>query len=509
MSVTDTPSEKSSLFGSLYAKLASILVLILLTMGFVYGFITFSVTHDYLQEITQKFNHDLAKNLVGERDIVVNGEINTQALKQTFHDYMTVNPNIEIYLLDLQGKILSYSADPGKVQRKSVALEPINAFFQGKLLPGDDPRSFTLRKTFSVTYVPTQENPEGYLYVVLRGEEFDQVNQALQDNYFIQYSLLSLLISLSIGLLLGLFLFYTITRRLRNLSIAMSDFTKNGFSTYPEPKLVDKQYQDEIGQLASSFNVMAEHTITQMRKLEEQDKLRRELVANVSHDLRTPLSSMLGYLEILMIKGDVLDGDDRKKYLKIVSLHGKRLSQLIDDLFELAKFDAREITPQLEVFNFSEFIYDVVQKFQNRAEQADINLQLLCSQEALLVNADISLIERVLDNLLANAFNHTITGDTISIIVMQLSFDKGSDKNNELQIQIQDSGSGISESDLPKIFDRFYQAQNKHRKGTHAGLGLAIVQQIVALHKRQIKVKSKLGEGTQFTFTLPLDSTNK
>jgi signal transduction histidine kinase len=179
------------------------------------------------------------------------------------------------------------------------------------------------------------------------------------------------------------------------------------------------------------------------------------------------------------------------------------LSQLIDDLFELAKFDAQEITPQLEVFNFSEFIHDVVQKFQNRAEQADINLQLLCSQEALLVNADISLIERVLDNLLGNAFDHTTAGDTITIIVSQLNKDK------ELQIQIKDSGSGISENDLPKIFDRFYQAQNKHRKGTHAGLGLAIVQQIVALHKRQIKVQSQLGEGTQFTFTLPLDSTNK
>ena len=500
MSVSDRQSEKLPVFGSLYAKLASILVLILLTMGLVYGFVTFSVTHNYLQEITQKFNHDLAKNLVGERDIVVNGKINTQALKQTFHDYMTVNPNIEIYLLDLQGKILSYSADPGKVQRESVSLEPVKAFFQGKLLPGDDPRSFTIQKAFSVTYVPTKSNPEGYLYVVLRGEEFDRVNQALRDNYFIQYSLLSLLISLSIGLLLGLFLFYAITRRVRNLSIAMSDFTKNGFSTYPESRLVDKKYKDEIGQLAINFEVMAEHTITQMRKLEQQDKLRRDLVANVSHDLRTPLASMLGYLEIMMIKGDVLDGNDRKKYLKIVSQHGKRLNQLIDDLFELAKFDAQEITPDLEVFNFSEFIYDVVQKFQNRAEQTDIKLLLHCSQEAVLVNADISLIERVLDNLLGNAFNHTIAGDSINIIVTQLNKDK------ELQIQVQDNGCGISETDLPKIFDRFYQAKNKHRKGTHAGLGLAIVQQIVALHKRQIKVKSQLGEGTQFTFTLALHS---
>lgn len=494
-SATNKQTSKVSLFGSLYAKLASILVLIILTMGFVYGFITFSVTHDYLQEITQEFNRDLAKNLVGERDIVVAGKINTRALKQTFHDYMTVNPNIEIYLLDLHGKILSYSADPGKVKRTSVSLDPIKDFFQGKLIPGDDPRSFTVKKAFSVTYVPTKENPEGYLYVVLRGEEFDQVNQALQDNYFIQYSLLSLFISLSIGLLLGLFLFYTITRRVRNLSIAMHDFTENGFSAYPE-NLGNKHHNDEIGQLASSFDVMAEHTIAQLRKLEEQDKLRRELVANVSHDLRTPLASMLGYLETLTIKQDALDKKSRNEYLKIVSLHGKRLSRLIDDLFELAKFDAQEIKPEQEVFSFSEFIYDVMQKFRNKAEQVNINLQLICPQEALLVYADIALIERVLDNLLGNAFNHTEVGDNIIIKVMKL--------DEAVQIQIQDTGCGISQGDLAKVFDRFYQAQNKHRKGKHAGLGLAIVKQIVELHGRQIDVQSTVDEGTQFTFTLPM-----
>ncbi len=487
----------SSLYASLYVRMASILVLIILTMGFVYGFITYSVTYDYLQETTQQFNRELAKKLVGEREIVVDGRINRNALKQTFHDYMTVNPNIEIYLLDLTGKILSYSADPGKVKRDSVSLEPIESFFQGKLVPGDDPRSFTMKKAFSVTYVPTENEPEGYLYVVLRGEEYDQVNQALQNNFVIQYSLISLLISLSIGLLLGLLLFYTITRRVRNLSIAMHDFTENGFSAYPAPSLVDKQYNDEIGYLARSFDVMAEHTIAQLSKLEEQDKLRRELVANVSHDLRTPLASMLGYLETLTLKGDTLDAQSRDEYLKIVSQHGKRLSRLIDDLFDLAKFDAREVTPKNEIFSFSEFIFDVVQKFQNRAELNEIKLQLDCPKEALLVNADIALIERALDNLMSNAFNHTTPGDAITISIQK--------QGAEIMVQVRDTGCGINENDLSKIFDRFYQAENKHRKGKHAGLGLAIVKQIVALHGCELKVVSKVGEGTQFCFNMPLN----
>ncbi|MCW8930369.1 MAG: HAMP domain-containing histidine kinase [Gammaproteobacteria bacterium] len=487
-----------SLYSSLYVRVASILVLIFLTMGFVYGFITYSVTNDYLQETTQQFNRELAKKLVGERAIVVDGQINRQALKQTFHDYMTVNPNIEIYLLDLDGKILSYSADPGKVKLESVSLEPIQSFFQGELLLGDDPRSFTIKKAFSVTHVPSEDNVEGYLYVVLRGEEYDQVNQALQDNYVIKYSLFSLFISLTIGLLLGLLLFYTITRRVRNLSLAMRDFTENGFSAYPTPSLVDKEHKDEIGYLAYSFDVMAEHTIAQLRKLEEQDKLRRELVANVSHDLRTPLASMLGYLETLSLKGENLDAESREKYLKIVSQHGKRLSRLVDDLFELAKFDAKEITPHKENFSFSEFIFDVVQKFQNRAEKNHVKLQLECPQEALLVYADIALIERAIDNLVGNAFNHTKENDVITISVIA--------QDKEVRIQVKDTGCGISEADLPKVFDRFYQAENKHRKGNHAGLGLAIVRRIVELHEREIYVSSKVGKGTQFCFSLLLNN---
>jgi signal transduction histidine kinase len=494
----------SSVIGSLYARLASILIIILLTMGLVYGFITFSVTHDYMQEITQEFNRELATKLVGERDIVVAGSINTEALKQTFHDFMTVNPNIEIYHLDMTGKILAYSADPGKVKLKRVSLEPIQAFLKGELVPGDDPRSFSARKAFSVTYMPDEKKPEGYLYVVLRGEEFDRVNQALQNNYIFRYSLLSLLISLIVGLLLGLFLFYTITRRLRNLSIAMHRFSQSGFSEKPD-NLTAVAVKDEIGQLTRSFDIMAEHTIAQLRKLEKQDKLRRELVANISHDLKTPLASMLGYVETMTIKGSSLDHGSRQKYLGIVMQHGQRLTRLVDDLFELAKLDAQDTVLHKESFSFSEFIYDVVQKFQNRAQQEGILLEMSCPKEILLVQADIALIERALDNLLANAFNYTDSGDTISILISRQNNPSG----NQVLIQIKDTGTGIDATELSKIFDRFYQAGNKHRKGRHAGLGLAIVKRIVELHGQIISVKSEPGKGTCFYFTLPLEKSNK
>lgn len=486
---------KPPFYTTVYAKLAGILVFIISMMGLIYGFITFSATHDYMQKVTQSFNRELAKNLVGERDIVVDGKINRHALKQTFHDYMTVNPNIEIYLLDLQGKILSYSADPGQVKRTHVSLSPIEEFMAGHLVLGDNPRSLTEKKAFSVTYVPTESAAEAYLYIVLRGEEFDQVNQALQTNYFWRYSLWSVLISLTIGLLVGLFLFYHITRRLRTLSIAMKRFSKQGFHESPDVQMPISGKQDEIAQLARSFDELAKHTMLQMHKLEEQDNLRRELVANVSHDLRTPLSAMLGYIETLSLKNDMLQESEKKSCLNIAYQHGQRLSRLIDDLFELAKLDARESSADSELFSFSEFIYDVILKFQNRAERECIILTLECPQQTLLVYADIALIERVLDNLIGNAFTHSKQGDTIRVKVVE--------HKEIVKITVSDTGCGIAETDLPKIFSRSYQVNNQHRKGQHAGLGLAIVKKILALHGQTIEVKSQLNKGTVFNFSLP------
>jgi signal transduction histidine kinase len=207
---------------------------------------------------------------------------------------------------------------------------------------------------------------------------------------------------------------------------------------------------------------------------------------------------MLGYLETLTLKGENLASEDRQKYLHIVSQHGQRLNRLIDDLFELAKFDAKEISLQKEVFSFSEFIFDVIQKFQHNAEKNDIRLVLKCPQEALLVDADIALIERVLDNLLSNAFSYTKPQDKIIIAVIK--------QPTEINVLIQDTGCGISQTDLPKIFSRSYQAENKHRKGMHAGLGLAIVKQIVELHQQKIEVSSQIGKGTQFRFSLLLEN---
>ena len=145
---------------TLFTKLSLALTALLLGIGLLYGVISTYLANHYQQELLQNLNRDLAKNLISDRGLVKDGMLNQKALKETFHHYMVVNPSIEIYLLDMKGAILSYSADPGKVKRKNIDLKPIQDFLHGKEFPllGDDPRSHDSKKIFSVTSVPSENN---------------------------------------------------------------------------------------------------------------------------------------------------------------------------------------------------------------------------------------------------------------------------------------------------------------------------------------------------------------
>lgn len=492
------------LLRTLYAKLVSALVLLLLSIGLIYALVSVSATRHYMDEVSQKFNRDLASKLVMDRNLVEEGRLKDDALKATFMQYMVINPSIEIYLLDMHGNILSYSADPGKVKRKSVSLLPIEAFLSGDDFPvlGDDPRSHDRLKAFSVTAVPSAEAPEGYLYVVLQGEEYDSVNKMIAESYFLRLGSWTVAGSLLLGLLMGLLLFYLLTRRLQRLALIMEGFRESNFLSHiPYTRRKTLAVADEVDRLGITFDQMAGRIITQIDSLKEQDSLRRELVAQVSHDLRTPLASLHGYLETLQLKEESLSVEERREYLAVALRHSERLGRLVSELFELAKLDAKETKPNLEPFHISELVHDVVQKFQLRAEESGVRLLMEMSDDIPFVSADIGFMERVLENLIVNALKHTEQGGEVNI-ALHVTDDR-------VSVRIVDTGHGIPEQDLPHIFQPFYQAGNQHRGNEHVGLGLAIVKRILDLHDSDIKVSSQLGQGTSFTFSLPLWSEVK
>jgi len=483
------------MLNTLYAKLSATLVALLITIGVFYTLLSLSSASYYLQETEQKLNLDLAKNLVRDRNLVEQGKINKKALSSTFMEYMMINPSIEIYLLDLQGKILSYSAEPGQVKRRSVSLIPIRAFLNGEKLPllGDDPRSHDRKKIFSVTQVPSESNPEGYLYVVLLGEEYDNTEQFIKESILWKQTGFALLGSLIIGLVIGLLLFRKLTYRLNRLSSDIDVFRNSDFSQLNgrKPRSISG---DEIDQLEGTFNQMGERIISQMDQLKKQDNLRRELVANVSHDLRTPVAILHGYLETLDLKAEQLSSEEKATYIKQALQSSERLNSLITELFELAKLDATETVISKERFNLPELANDVLQKFQLRASEKTINLNLNINDGSIFCDAEIGLIARVLENLISNAIKFTPPKGDVNISIRKA--------DKQIITTVADTGMGIEADDLDKVFHRFYQGKNNSNRSTPGGLGLAIVKRIIELHDGNISVSSS-DKGSIFTFSLP------
>ncbi len=483
---------------TLYTRLALVLVILFVLVGLLYTLITSSGIRHYVDEVNLQLNRDLARNLVADRNLVAQGRIDEAALKETFQQYMVINPSIEIYLLDREGDILSYSADPGKVKRRRVDLAPIEAFLRGsggELLLGDDPRSHERRKAFSVTEVPSAENPEGYLYVVLRGEEFEAADRLARESFVLRLSGWSLTASLGFGLLAGLILFRLLTRRLHRLSRVMEGFQQSEFLALPHDRDTAREQGDEVDRLGSTFEKMAVRIQDQLQQLKQQDSQRRRLVAQVSHDLRTPLTSLQGYLESLSIKGDSLSNAEREEYLATAIRQSQRLSRQLDELFELASLEARDTLPKLETFPPAELVQDVVQKYQLAAKRKGIQLQLLPPPPLPFVQADIGLTERVLENLIENAFTHTPAGGAIELRLEQVT--------GQVAVKVSDSGKGFATADLDHVFEPFYQSADAAGRDRHVGLGLAISRRIIEMQRGTIMAQNRPQGGASISFTLP------
>lgn len=486
------------LFQTLYARLALGLFLLLVTVGGLFTALSLYSVREYSAAVNQTLNRDLASHLVSDRNLVTGGKINHGELKRLFDLYMSINPSIEIYLLDQEGLILSYSANPDKIKRKHVSLEPVHRLLENPEaypLQGDDPRSHDRRKAFSVTPVPTAENPTGYLYVVLRGEEYDSVESMVHSDRLLQMGGGALAISLFVGLLAGLVFFRLLTRRLSRLTARVEAFeaqAKEAMSTGDDGE--SGVAGDDVDYLAARFDQMAARIAGQLELLKDKDHQRRQLVAQVSHDLRTPLASIQGYLETLGMKQQDLSPDERRRFLNVALAETLRLSKLVDELFELAALDARERQPFAEPFMPAELLHDVVQKHRPKAEQAGVTLSIVSAQPALVL-ADIAMTERVLDNLIGNAIDHSPKGAVVELKVFE--------NNGGVETCVHDGGEGIAAADIEHVFDPFYQAPGAARTG-HAGLGLAIARRMAELQRGKVSVESQPGAGARFSFWLPL-----
>lgn len=490
------------MFRTLYSKITLVLLILFCVVGFVFMLLSIYVANLYQQEVTQRLNQDLAMYIANERVLIEEGAVNRENLNQLFHQAMIINPSLELYLLSPEGTILSHAEDLDGIKNTEVSLLPIKKLIHDQTsLPvmGDDPKQPDVEKVFTVFPIQRDGLLQGYIYGILGSEQFEHIATMIQNSYILKLSVATILVALLFAFTSGVLIIFFLTRKFRRLSQEMVDFKNSDFEKPLQLSFKVKDSGDEIDRMILTFQQMAERIHTQMHSLKETDTLRRELVANVSHDLRTPLSSMKGYLDTLLLKDATLTEEKRREYLLVAQRHSDRLSRLVVELFELAKLDANELKPHKEPFSLAELLHDVVQKFELRADEMRIQIKIKEHEDAIFVEADIGMIERVLDNLIDNALKHTTEGGSV-----ELSLISEHEGQGRVVVNIADTGAGIADKDIPHIFKRFYRHPPEGDKAYHgAGLGLAIAYRIVELHGSRLSVYSKLNKGTVFGFSLP------
>lgn len=234
------------------------------------------------------------------------------------------------------------------------------------------------------------------------------------------------------------------------------------------------------------------HDITEERKLE---KIKRDFVSNVSHEMRTPLANIKGYTETLL-DGALNDKKNLRNFLSIIDKHAGRMTRLIGDLLILSRLEAQEIPITLSPVDLKEIISSASRSLDKQAEKKGITLSCHCGESRLNLIADREGIEQVLINLIDNAIKYTPEGGRVS--VSAFTTDGG------VQADIEDTGIGIPKKDIPRIFERFYRvdkARSRELGGT--GLGLSIVKHIILTHRGKVWVESEVGKGTKFSFAIP------
>ena len=317
------------------------------------------------------------------------------------------------------------------------------------------------------------------------------------------------LISLLISLVIAILLSRSITRPLIAMTKASEEMARGDYK-----QSIPVHGQDEVARLADSFNRMA-------REVERSRQSQRDFIANISHDLKTPLTSIQGFSQAIL-EGAVHDEEGYRRAAKIISEEATRMGQLIHDVLDLARLEAGEALKERTLIDFSLLVQHCVEKFKPLATEAGIELHFaVASNRALNSYGDERHLEQAISNLLDNAIKYTPSGGHVEIAIQALRLKRGKVESHSkvpcalpvkeklsdgdwVAITVKDTGPGIPQEDLPRIFERFYRA-DKSRSGTEvSGLGLAIAKEIVEAHGGIIGVSNRPNGGACFSILLPM-----
>lgn len=381
---------------------------------------------------------------------------------------MESESNTEVVITDESGKNILDSSAKGDPFKKYLQTQKSDIPWEGQIIEGkwdEEPYIATL----SPVHIDNQL--VGFVYMFQDTASVHSLIQRLNEHFLLAGG-----IAVFLTFIIIIFLSKGITKPLIQMKEATSQISKGNF-TVSLPKTAN----DELGDLAKSIELLA----TDLNYLKEE---RSQFLSSISHELRTPLTYIKGYADIVYKRN--LSNEEREKYLKIIVEETNRLSELIKELFDLAKIDQNSFVIQEDNIDLHKFFSKIEEKLSPAFEEKQINFEVIC-QPNLFLKGDPLRLEQIVLNLLDNAKKYSQVGARVSL--------KGWKSKNLIHIAIEDNGKGIPDKDLPYIFNRFYRVdKSRTRSLGGTGLGLAIVKELVHAHEAEISVQSMENFGTKF-----------
>ncbi|MFZ3170770.1 MAG: ATP-binding protein [Carboxydocellales bacterium] len=397
-------------------------------------------------------------------------------------DELAYNNNLTAELLDLEHNTIYNAGSTGTngqapMMRNNIRIEAYENVLQGEtvLIPMTHPR-FNSQYMLIGLPVSVSGKLQGALMITLPLAPVEATANILE-----RQLLYITVILLGATLILTYFLSKSFTKPILEITKVSLEMASGNLAARSKTGR-----KDEIGRLAETINHLG-------KELSKIDQLRKDLIANVSHELRTPLSLIKGYAETIRdISGN--NPEKRAKQVEIIIEEADRLSSIVEDILKLSQMQAGYVALNSKRFKLNETLDRVVKRYEILSEGTGVRLYQKTTDEAF-VFGDETKIEQVLYNLINNAFNHSLAGDTITVNTFE--------SNDKIRIKIADTGEGIPADELAQIWDRFYKGDKSgKRKMAGTGLGLAIVKNILTAHQTDFGVESRAGIGTTFWFEL-------
>lgn len=445
----------------------------------------------FADELSQRLNRNIAMYVAARGPLANPTGLNTTELQQIAEQARIFNPSISLYLVNETGLVV-WSDDAALTHARRVALDPIRAALNDPVaslpLYGDDPGRPGRRALISVNPVALGPEGSGYIYATLETAVEDPWWVSVFSSYVLRWSIT---VIVAVGLLAALTAVLVtrwLTDPLRALRTQVAQGARDlGVDEGDGPIAPG----DEIEGLRRAFAALTARIQVQVQELRSTDRLRRELFAHISHDLRSPLTAMRGYLETLSVHSQQLSRDRQLSFIQIVRKHNDRLIRLVEQVFLLARLDAAALPIQWERVAMADLAQDILSKWRLMADRRGIRLSLERGDDLPLVYADIGLMETVLENLLDNSLRHSSDGGEIVVSLWR--------GGQGVIVSVRDRGSGLDPAVLPRAQEPFVAGA-----GGRSGLGLAIVGRVLRLHDAQLELRSESGAGTTVSFSLPM-----